>query len=139
MSDDPTIGRVRVKPGVEFTLIASSGFRLLGAIEHAARALGMDVTITSACDGEHSGPTDPHKTGRAYDVRSNNLTDAQASALLEAILDYCRDGDEGPALPVSGIPRSLATLSFFGFIEEPDQLNEHIHVQLRKGRTYPGA
>lgn len=130
-------GLVTAKPGVQFTVIAPAGFRLLHAIEHTARTLQIDVTITSACDGDHSGPDDPHHRGLAYDVRTHDLTAPQKAALLEGILDQCRDDDEGPTLPVQGVPQSLSSRCFFGFIEAPGTLDEHIHVQLRKGRVYP--
>lgn len=138
MSDTP-FGLVAVKPGVQFTLIAPAGFRLLSAIEHTARTLQIDVTITSACDGDHSGPADPHHRGLAYDVRTHDLTAPQKAALLEGILDQCRDDDEGPTLPVQNVPRSLSTRCFFGFIEAAGTPDEHIHVQLRIGRSYPAA
>jgi len=46
---------IRVKPGVEFTVIAPGGFRILAALVMVADRLTQDLTITSAADGEHSG------------------------------------------------------------------------------------
>ena len=130
-------GRVTVKAGVSFTTIAPAGFRLLAAIERTARTLGIVVVITSACDGAHSGPADPHHRGCAYDLRTHGLTPPQTAALLEGILGDCRDADEGAALPVAGIPHSLATARFFGFLERPNTDDAHLHIQLRQGRGYP--
>lgn len=137
MAPDPIRGIVRVKPGVLFTVIAPAGFRLLAAIERTARALAIELTITSACDGEHSGPTDPHHRGEAYDVRTRNLTEPQKDGVLREILNACHDAGDGSPRPVDGTPRSLATGRFFGFVEAPGDVNEHIHVQVRKGRVYP--
>ena len=128
--------RITAKSGVTFDRIAPAGFRLLGAIERACRVVGVPLVITSACDGRHSGPSDPHHTGEAYDIRTHGLTETQKDAVLAAILGWCRDDDEPPAAPVDGTPRSLATRQFFGFVEAPGEGNEHIHVQRRKGRTY---
>ena len=128
---------VHVKPGVLFTTIAPAGFRLLGAIERAARAVNAPLTITSACDGAHSGPDDPHHRGEAFDVRSQDLPEAVKHTVLAEIMRACNDDGVGPAQPVAGIPASLATSRFFGFLEAVGTDNEHIHVQLRKGRSYP--
>jgi hypothetical protein len=130
-------GVVQVKPGVLFTTIAPAGFRLLQAIERAARAVRVELTITSACDGAHSGPEDPHHRGEAYDVRSHGLPEAVKDAVLAQILAACNDDGTGPAQPVPDIARSLASSKFFGFLEGAGTPNEHLHVQLRKGRSYP--
>lgn len=111
---------LRVKDGVEFTVIAPAGFRILSAIDQICADLGRDLTITSACDGQHSGPTDPHHTGEAYDVRTNDFPD---DALKQAVLD--------------AIMQKLGTDYFFGFLEDPGTENEHIHCQRKKGTTYP--
>jgi hypothetical protein len=112
-----TIPTVRVKDGVQFTVIAPGGFVLLAAIDGAAAAIGHDVTITSACDGCHSGINDPHHRGEAYDVRTHDVPDkAKLLAEIQARLEPTR---------------------FYAFIEASDTDNEHIHVQVRKGTVYP--
>lgn len=108
---------VRVKDGVLFTVIAPAGFRILAAIDAASQQLGYDLTITSACDGEHSGPDDPHHTGEAYDVRSHD----------------CPDKDEAFVT----IMRPLPSESFWGFLEAQGTTNEHFHIQRKKGTVYP--
>lgn len=130
-------GVVRVKPGVLFTTIAPAGFRMLSAIEGAARACRVDLTITSACDGEHSGPDDPHHRGEAYDVRAHGLSDWQKVSVLDAILRACTAPGEGPPAEGSTIAVGWTTAQFFGFLEAAGTDNEHLHVQLRKGRSYP--
>jgi hypothetical protein len=137
MSGELLRGVLRVKPGVLFTTIAPAGFRLLAAIDKAARVLSVELTITSACDGEHSGPNDPHHRGEAYDVRTHGFTEPVKDAIVFAIMRACADPNAGLPEPIPGIPRSRATLRFFGFIEGPGTPNEHIHVQLRRGRAYP--
>jgi hypothetical protein len=130
-------GCVRVKPGVTFTTITPAGFRLLAAIEGAARALHVELTITSACDGVHSGTDDPHHCGEAYDVRTHGFGEQAKDTILFAIMRACGDIGAGLPEPIPGIPRSRATSRFFGFIEAPGTPNEHMHVQLRRGRVYP--
>lgn len=137
MSDIHPRGVVRVKPGVLFTTIAPAGFRLLAGIERTARQLSLELTITSACDGEHSGPDDPHHRGEAYDVRTHGMSEAMKDAVCRMIIGSCSDGFEVPPFPLASTPRSIATAQFLGFIEKPGTPDEHIHVQLRKGRIYP--
>lgn len=108
---------VRVKLGVLFTIIAPAGFHILSALDMIARQAGHDLTITSACDGEHSGPDDPHKRGEAYDIRTHDLMDK----------DYI----------LSRIQLVLGEDRFFAFLEDPNSENEHIHCQLKKGVLYP--
>lgn len=110
---------VRVKDGVLFTIIAPGGFRILEAVSKVARMVGVDLTITSACDGEHSGPNDPHHRGEAYDVRSHDLADDVKPVVLNAL----------QAL--------LPTNQFYVFLEAAGTDNEHFHAQVRKGTTYP--
>ncbi len=107
-----------VKTGVRFAVIAPGGFRILSAIDRAADALGLDLTITSACDGQHSGPDDPHHRGEAYDVRTHELTIAQKQQLLARVMDC------------------LGWESFYGFLEDYQTINEHAHFQVKKGMVY---
>ena len=81
----------------------------------------MDLTITSGTDAalEHSGPNDPHHRGEAYDIRTHDLTEQQKASVLSALM------------AVLGWDR------FYAFIEAPDTENEHIHLQVKKGTTYP--
>lgn len=107
---------IHVKKGVEFTVIAPAGFRILSAIEAVARAHALTVTITSACDGLHSGPSDPHHLGNAYDIRTHDLPD--------------------PVIFLQELQGELGTEEFYSFIEAEGTPNEHIHCQLAKGHTY---
>ena len=105
------------KPGVLYTVISAAGFQILSALTRAAVIVGQDLEITSACDGEHSGPEDPHHEGKAFDVRTHGLHDKHlALATIKSLLDYNK---------------------FFAWIEDEDTPNEHIHIQLRHGMVYP--
>lgn len=128
-------GLVLVKAGVRFTTIAPAGFRLLAAIERAARGLRLELTITSACDGPHSGPGDPHKLGEAYDLQSHAFGVGLKRTVLRAILLDCCEPDEAPAERVGLL--WITTAYFFGFLEATETPNEHFHLQRRKGTTYP--
>jgi hypothetical protein len=112
------MGVVRVKDGVEFTKIAPGGFRILAVLDSLARQTG-DLTITSACDGEHSGPSDPHHRGEAYDVRTHDLPNPMG--VLQLII------------------AALGLEFFYAFLEDPSTPNEHIHIQVKKGSVYPPA
>jgi hypothetical protein len=113
-------GIVKVKDGVEFKVIAPGGFVLLAAIVMAGQALELDLTITSACDGTHSGADDPHHRGEAYDIRTHDVPDPKD--LLLTLMDQLERHDPG---------------RFFAFIEAPGTDNEHIHCQVKKGTKYP--
>ena len=111
---------VRVKDGVLFAVIAPGGFRILSAIEQACRKLNLgDFTITSACDGEHSGPNDPHHRGEAYDVRSHDFPAERKPTILNAF-QALLPGDQ-----------------FYCFLESAGTPNEHWHLQVKKGTEYP--
>lgn len=106
---------VRTKPGVAW-IFAPGVFRIIDAMKVVSVALKVDLTITSAADGVHSGPADPHYLGAALDIRTRNLGDKK-----QAVLDGLR-AELGPA--------------FTMFIEGPDTPNEHIHCQRKVGTTY---
>lgn len=109
---------VRVKPGVLFTMIAPGGFRILSAIDQATIELGWDLMITSAGDGMHSGPNDPHHRGEAYDVRSHEFNAEEKDKILATL-------------------RRILGDRFYAFLESPGTDNEHFHIQVCKGTTYP--
>ena len=120
-------GVVLVKEGVQFTRIAPGGFRLLAAIEHTARELDHDLTVTCACEGHE--PTDPHPQGKAYDIRISDLAPQQPHQVLQAVLNDVQIGALDEVTPVS---KGFATMHFYGQIEV-----DHIHVQQRRGVEYP--
>lgn len=107
------VGVLRYKQGVQFTTIAPGGFRILAALDKLAAQQPQNITITSACDGLHSGPTDPHHEGRAYDVRTHDQPD--------------------PHDLLVRVQTELGTDKFFAWIENAGQENEHLHVQVRHG------
>ena len=108
---------IRVKSGVEFTVISPGGFRILAALVKVATIIGHDITITSGTDGTHSGPADPHHFGLAYDIRIHDLPDP-ADILIDIIAE-------------------LGNINFYTFIEDANTVNAHIHCQVAKGTVYP--
>lgn len=112
-------GVLRVKDGVEFTTIAPGGFRILQALNLTANITGHDLFITSACDGCHSGLLDPHHRGEAFDIRTHDFTTDEKLAVLDTLRSQLTPG------------------RFYAFLEAPNTDNEHIHVQVTKGTTYP--
>jgi hypothetical protein len=110
-----------VKPGVLFTVIAPAGYLILQALKAATVKLGKDLTITSACDGLHSGPGDPHHTGEAYDVRSHDFPAPLRAGVIATIM------------------QPLDPTRFFGYLEVPGTDNEHFHIQRKKDTTFTVA
>lgn len=117
-----SMGRLLIKPGVVLgSSLTPAGARILDTLKRNVRAYGFDVTITSARDGTHSGPNDPHVLGEAFDLRTHGLSTAQKTLLLSDLKSDLYRG----AMP-----------HFFAFLEAPNTPNEHIHCQRRAGTTY---
>ena len=113
------MGVLRVKEGVQFSQIAPGGFRILSALDRTVSCYPFDLTITSGCDGEHSGPEDPHHSGNAYDVRSHDIPSDVKPQVLAAVM------------VILGWDR------FYGFLENAGGPDEHFHFQVKKGTKYP--
>lgn len=107
---------IKIKPGVTW-VYAPALFRILEAMKFVGTALGVDLTVTSAADGVHSGELDPHHTGNALDIRSHDLDTEKKRAVLAGL-----KAELGP--------------QFYIFLEAPNTSNEHFHVQRTKGTTY---
>ncbi len=100
--------------------LAFAGARILEVLKHLAGDYPFSLVITSARDGVHSGPHDPHHTGEAFDIRTHHLTPEQKRRV---ITDLQAELYREPRL-------------FFVQIEGRGTANEHIHCQRRKGHTY---
>jgi hypothetical protein len=115
------MAKILIKDGVDFgTSLAPAGARILEELKAIVSNYDFDITITSARDGVHSGPLDPHHSGEAFDLRTHDQTDEQKQRLLN---------DLQTALYKT--PRR-----FFAFLEAPGTENEHIHVQRRSATAY---
>ena len=114
-----------IKKGVDFgTNLAPAGARILEALKKVAAEVDFDITITSARDGVHSGLTDPHHSGEAFDLRTKTLTAEQKQTLLTRLRQELY-----PKMP--GELRR-----FYVVLEDAGGGNEHIHCQRRLGTTY---
>lgn len=121
---------VRIKEGVVFNITEDSApamAHMLSALDMIARQTHHDLTITSAADGTHSGPEDPHPLGRALDIRSKDLADKQI--VLNRIKLFL--GEEKFYIFLEDALDANATE------EERAQSNEHFHLQVRHGAEYP--
>ncbi len=115
------MGILRVKEGVDFgTNLAPAGSQILDTLKRLVTSYTFDVTITSARDGVHSGPDDPHHSGEAFDLRTHDLTDDQIRLLLNDLQSALYHP-----------PRR-----FYAFLEAAGTPNAHLHVQRRAGTTY---
>jgi hypothetical protein len=126
------MGVLRVKTGVAFDRIDPAGFRLLGALDRIVRGQPFDLVITCGTDSHPAA--DPHSLGRAYDVRTHNLTPSQAQFVLREVLLDLQEGECDAPLEVS---IGLATSRFYGQLERPGEPGEHLHFQQRRGTQYP--
>jgi hypothetical protein len=115
------MGTLQVKGGVDFgPSLAPAGARILEALKQVVEPLDFNLTITSARDGVHSGPADPHHSGEAFDVRSNTFQLGQKLAVLTSIRQK-----------LYREPRR-----FYAFLEDAGGPNEHFHIQRRAGTSY---
>jgi hypothetical protein len=107
--------KIEVKPGVVLLPLAPAGVRVLEVLRQSK--LDWTCTITSGRDGTHSGPSDPHHSGEAFDLRTHGLTASQKASWVNVLMH-----ELGSA--------------FYAFLEAPGASNEHIHVQKKRGTTY---
>lgn len=115
------MGALLVKPGVDFgTYLAPAGARILEVLKALVAGYDFDLTITSARDGAHSGPSDPHHFGEAFDIRSQDLPGVQKARVLADLQAALYRVDR----------------RFYAFLEDPGTPNEHIHAQRRSGQSY---
>lgn len=123
---------ITFKAGCATTIIAPSGVRILSALERCAQVLQQNLVITCGCDSHP--PSDPHSRGEAFDVRSHDLTPAQKTSLLSAMMQALSEGPQDTITPKDG---GYVTQHFFGWLEHADQVTEHFHWQQRNGTVFP--
>lgn len=128
------MGCLRLKSGARLDRLSVGGALIVAALFRTALELPFDLVITSGTDGDHSGPTDPHKRGSAVDVRSHNLTSHEKDSVFNLVNSYLSAfttelGADGRLEELNG---GQATALFFGFLESP---NEHFHWQVRRGQV----
>lgn len=108
---------VKIKEGVTFVL-SMGGLIILQAIKANSAMLKTDLTITSGSDGVHSGISDPHHFGNAYDVRSHDLNVVTKQQFL------------------ANLNNLLSKDYFYYFLEDSGTENEHFHIQVKKDMSY---
>ena len=87
---------------------------------HAKGTVGQPINliITSANDGQHK-PDSKHYKNQAIDLRSKSFKDEQAKFDFMTALSK----ELGPKFSI--------------LYEYPGQLNEHFHIQVKKGESWP--
>ncbi len=113
--------------------LAKAGVRLLGALDATARRLHVNLIVTCA-DKEHDA-MDPHALGEAFDVRTQGFSDDRKRTILRETLVELADAGNPMDQPES-VGGGIGTIHFWGWIEHPNQSNEHLHIQRRKGTVY---
>jgi hypothetical protein len=139
------IGHVVFKPGAKVVELASAGVRILGAIDAAAHASGVAITITSGSEDRGRTPSDAHMTGEAFDVSVKDFNPRQTVAIYRFIRHYLGDAFTGlyevPKRPTASGPsddddidahllRSIAYVN-------PSATAPHFHIQRTKATTWP--
>ena len=105
--------------------------RLLGAVDRVAQNSPFDLTVTSGADSHPVG--DVHSLGLALDVRSHDLSDAEKTDVMKAIMAELADEIPEDVSTQNGMWLALATDDWYCQLEHHGEITEHIHVQRRKG------
>jgi len=133
------MAHVQFKPGAAVARLAPAGIRILGAIDAAAHASGVVITITSGSEDRGRAPSDPHMTGEAFDISVAGFTAQQVVAIYRYLRQFLNAAFtvlyEVPALPTAttiegDLLRGIAYVN-------PSATAPHIHIQRRKGTTWP--
>lgn len=127
---------LRSKLGTEFAVIAPGGFRILAALDGLSKVLGQDLIITAGTN-DHTAP-DPHALGEAIDISVRDLAPpqiARAKTYLEQALGTDRFTVLYEVPDQSHLDPAIAMIAYVN----PHATAPHIHIQVRKGTTYPPA
>ncbi|MCC6989963.1 MAG: hypothetical protein IT181_13240 [Acidobacteria bacterium] len=115
--------RLRCKPGTVFDAFSPALLHILAALDAvaAARLPGVPeaLTITAGSNGAHAVGS-AHYRAEAVDVRTKDCTTSEAKHALADAVRQQLGGD------------------FFVDLEHEGESNEHLHVQLRRGRRFDG-
>lgn len=116
-----------------FDRISPAGFRILGALESAARALDLNLIIT--CGTEDHPADDPHTRGEAYDIRVRDLSVENMISVIH-FLHEAFVPDAFTVLLETPIGFSDPRLVAIQYLN-PQASGPHLHVQPKKGTVYP--
>lgn len=108
---------VKFKSSVRFKALTPALMRILEAVMELDTQLIGDIVITSVNDSKHS-ENSAHYRNEAVDIRCNDRPKHIDRLMVDALRHTLGD-------------------KFFVLYEGEGTPNEHIHVQLRKGQSYP--
>lgn len=96
-----------------------------------AKYLPEELVITAIYDGDHA-PDSRHYLGEAIDIRSKNFGVLAERAKFRSELENALNSH--PSLVAQGMGGHFRVL-----FESGGTANEHFHVQVKKGMTFPGV
>lgn len=108
---------VTTKPGVRMSFSPAVMYMLEKLVEWSDKNK-LDLVITAGTDGKHS-LNSKHYTSQALDIRSKNFPNEETK------YRFVRD------------MASMLGNRFFIFLEVPGTENEHFHMQVVRGGTFP--
>lgn len=107
-------------------------FILDSFVRHSgAKYLPEVLTITSIYDGTHL-PDSRHYRGEAIDIRTKNFSTMADKIKFRAELEDALNSH--PLVTAQGSGPHFRVL-----LENPNTDNEHLHVQVKKGRDFQGV
>jgi hypothetical protein len=108
------------KPGVRFAVITPALLHMLAALERLSRELfGLPdegLVITSGSDGTHMAGS-KHYTGEAIDLRSKTMSPTIRGSFIKTL-------------------RAALGPQFTVLLEHVGEAQEHVHIQVKKGRQF---
>lgn len=128
---------VVIKPGAGFPTLRPAGVKIIQMLQACAELYQVDLTITSGSEARGRAADDPHMTGEAVDVSVSGIP----ANTLRNIYDALRH-NLGTAFTVlyecppgyAADPHLVASnMVYFS----PGATAPHLHIQRRKGTTYP--
>lgn len=113
-------GNTAAKKMVGFTELTPGMAHILFHLElfHRTFCPNQELVITSMNDGNHA-KLSRHYTNEAVDIRSHNMPD------IEFKQDFVKEFE------------AHLGAKFRVLLEDVGTLNEHIHVQVKKGQVFP--
>lgn len=124
---------LRIKAGFRWDVYAPAGFRILAALDGAAKnVVGADLELTAGTN-DHTGGR--HVLGEAFDVSVRGLTVQEILRLTRYLKQMLGERFtvlfECPTLPTD---RDLASIAYVN----GDATGQHLHIQVSKSVSiYP--
>lgn len=132
LEGDRAMGNIRFKPSVVLKP-APGGARILAALDHVAFACKRDVLVS--CGAEGHPEDDPHTRGDAYDVSIKGLSCSEVDITVN-MLEQFLGAEKGCFTVLLEAPTQMAGFATPVYVNRHASA-PHLHIQVKKGLSYP--